>query len=275
MNKQRMDNLKYSFLMSVYYKANPFHLEEAINSMLNQTHKADEIIIVEDGKLTLELETVLSKYKDLIKIVKINENVGLGLALNRGIEECRNDLIARMDADDISLSNRCEKELSIFANNSNIDIVGSWIDEFDSNTKEIKSTRKVPKSTAEIYKFAKRRSAFNHPTVMYKKSSVLKFNGYKNLRLNQDIDLFGRMLYGGCEAENIQESLLLFRINEDTLKRRKNWQNTKLYLKTMFNLYKIGFSSIFDFIFTSIAQFAMFVMPISIQKILYERILRK
>lgn len=270
---------KYSFLMSIYHKEKPEYLKLSIESMVNQSVKPDEIIIVKDGKLTEELEEVINKYvqkeKQLFTIVELEKNVGLGLALNEGIKISRNELIARMDGDDISLLNRCEEELKLFEENENLDIVGTMIDEFVDNPHNIVSKRVVPTENKAIYEFAKRRSPFNHPTVMYKKSKVLENGGYANLRRNQDVDLFGRMLYNGCKAANINKSLLLFRTNKDLLKRRKNWENTKLYIKVIYKFWKMGFASFFDLFIVACGQITMCIVPIKIQKILYNKILRE
>ena len=270
---------KYSVLMSVYKKEKPDYLKPAIESMLNQSVKPDEIVVVEDGPLTAELENVILKYKEkypeVLNIVKSKENIGLGRALNLGLSNCRNELVARMDTDDISKPDRCEKQLKYFENDSEISLLGSSVDEFYKNPEEIVSRRVVPTEYKDIYEFAKRRSAFNHPTVMYKKSDVLSIGGYSDLRRNQDVDLFGRMLFSGFKAENIEESLLYFRSNDDLAKRRKSWENTKSYIATIKNLHKIGYSSFTDLAIVSIAQTGMYIMPIKLQHWVYKKFLRK
>lgn len=266
---------KYSVLMSLYWKEKPEYLVTAIDSMLNQTVKPDEIVIVEDGPLTEELYNVLDVYGEQIKRIKNEKNLGLGLALNVGLKHCRNELVARMDTDDISKKDRCEKQLKLFEKKPYLSIVGAWVDEFYYSPHKIVSTRVVPMRSNDIYNFAKRRSAFNHPVVMYRKSKVLENNGYSNLRRNQDVDLFGRMLFSGCQAENIDESLLYFRSNADLAKRRKSWENTKSYIITIKKLYKIGYSSLLDYIIVVMAQMGMFIMPIKFQLWFYKVFLRK
>lgn len=270
---------KYSVLMSVYIKEKPNYLKLSIESMLNQSVKPDEIVIVEDGPLTNELQAVINeyskKYKGMFNVVKSEKNIGLGKALNLGLENCRNELVARMDTDDISLETRCEKQLNKFENDKDLVIVGTAIDEFYDNPKEIISSRVVPTTHKEIYDFAKRRSAFNHPTVMYKKSKVLELGGYGDLKRNQDVDLFGRMLFNGFKAANLKESLLLFRSNKDLAKRRKSWENSKSYISVIKNFWKIGYSSYIDYITIMIAQTGMFICPVYIQNWLYKKFLRK
>lgn len=270
---------KYSVLMSLYVKEKPEYLELAIDSMINQTVQPDEIVIVKDGPLTEELDAVVAKYEksypNLFHIVISDVNIGLGMALNLGLNACRNELVARMDTDDISKSCRCEKQLKVFEGNSELCIVGSFVDEFCFSPNESISVRVVPEKHEEIYNFAKKRSAFNHPAVMYKKSKVLSVGGYGDLRRNQDVDLFGRMLFGGCKAENIGESLLYFRSNDDLAKRRKSWENTKSYIDTIKRFWKMGYASFSDFVIVFVAQSVMFLLPVKVQHWVYKTFLRK
>lgn len=269
----------YSVLMSLYKKEKAEYFQLAVNSMLNQTVKPDEIVIVEDGPLTEELYAVEKELSDsnqgLFKIVTNQTNQGLGLALNHGLYACRNELIARMDTDDISKPERCEKQLAAFQNDPELAIVGAWADEFRNMPEEIISTRTVPCRHEEIFRFAKKRSAFNHPAVMYRKSKVLETGGYGDLRRNQDVDLFGRMLYAGCKAENIGEALLLFRSNDDLAKRRKSWENTKSYISTIKKFWKMGYAGFWDYAIVAAAQTGMFLIPVKLQYWIYKKFLRK
>ena len=120
---------KYSVLMSLYFKEKPEYLRLAIQSMVDQTLKPDEIVIVKDGQITSELQRELDvfvdKYPILFKIVGYENNRGLGLALNYGLEHCKNELVARMDTDDIAKPNRCEKQLMAFEKDQDLSIVES------------------------------------------------------------------------------------------------------------------------------------------------------
>ena len=265
--------------MSLYIKEKPEYLKAAIESMVNQTFKPDEIVIVKDGPITEDLQQVLDDYSEaypsLFNIVGYEKNRGLGLALNFGLEHCRNELVARMDTDDISKPNRCEKQVNKFIEKPELAIVGSYIDEFVDNVEKIISSRKVPNNTKDIYNFAKRRSAFNHPAVMYRKSKVLEFGGYSALKRNQDVDLFGRMLFGGCKAENIDEALLWFRSSDDLAKRRKSWENTWSYIATIKKFWRMGYSSFIDLVIIAVAQTGMYLMPVSVQSWIYKTFLRK
>lgn len=272
--KDSTEQKKYSVLMSLYKKENPEYLRLAIDSMLNQTVAPDEIVLVEDGPLTDELYAVLDEYPMLHR-VKNETNLGLGLALNVGLKECRNELVARMDTDDCSKPDRCEKQLKRFLEKPYLSIVGSHIDEFIGDISNVVSQRIVPTTSEEIYKFAKKRSAFNHPAVMYSKTAVLENNGYADLKRNQDVDLFGRMLFNGYKAENIDEALLWFRSSDELAKRRKSWQNTWSYIATIRNFWKMGYSSFTDYAIVGIAQTGMYLMPIKLQNYIYKNFLRK
>ncbi len=270
---------KYSVLMSLYAKEKPAYLPLAIDSMLNQTEKPEEIVIVKDGPLTKELDEIVAKYKEaypeIFTIVPSEKNIGLGLALNLGLEHCRNELVARMDTDDIAKPDRCEKQLARFEKDPELSLLGSAVDEFHDTPDKVVSRRVVPCEHKEIYEFAKRRSAFNHPTVIYKRSKVLSVGGYSSLRRNQDVDLFARMLFSGCKAGNIEESLLFFRSNDDLAKRRRSWENTKSYIDTIKKLWKMGYSSFSDYVIVAVAQTGMFLMPVKIQHWVYKTFLRK
>ena len=167
-----------SVLMSVYYKEKPEYMRQCFDSLLRQTLLANEWVIVEDGKLTDELYAVLEEYEKknpgLIKRVPLEQNVGLGLALRAGVPECSNELIARMDTDDIARKDRFEKQYALFQEDPELDICGSCIKEFEGSIDHIVAVRSVPLEDAEIKNYQKKRDSFNHMTVMYRKSAVLK-----------------------------------------------------------------------------------------------------
>ena len=265
--------------MSLYIKEKPEYMRLAIQSMIDQTIQPDEIIIVKDGKITEDLQSVLDEYTNqypsLFNIVGYEKNRGLGLALNYGLEHAKNEIVARMDTDDISKPDRCKKQLKMFEEHPELAIVGSYVDEFYSTPEEVVSVRAVPTTHEEIYEFAKRRSAFNHPAVMYRKSAVLGVGGYGDLRRNQDVDLFGRMLFSGCKAANIGESLLWFRSNNALAKRRKSWENTKSYIDTIKKFWKMGYSGFGDYMMITVAQTGMFLCPAKLQHWIYKKFLRK
>ena len=263
--------------MSVYFKERPEWFQEAINSVLNQTVPPSEIVLVEDGPLTEELYNVIAKYTQdpIFKIIPLEKNVGLGLALREGILQCQNELIARMDTDDISEPNRCEKELQKFIDDSSLDIVGCWENEFWGNSIiEVFSCHKVPEHHDEIKKFMQRRCALLHPTVIFKKTAVLKAGNYQHRPLFEDYDLFVRMLQTGSKCYNLQESLYSLRVNPNLFKRRGGFKYGLTQLKFKYEMYRSGFSSFLDFFISGLGHFCVCIMPNKGRSLFYKTILR-
>ena len=162
----------YSVLMSVYYKENSEYLKQAIESIQAQTFPTDDFVLVCDGPLNQELDSVIKKkqqeMKNILNVVRLKKNAGLGNALNKGIQQCKNELVARMDSDDISYPDRCEKQLMVFNTYPEISVCSGIVEEFATNPKVVESRRVPPETQEEIREFAKVRNPFNHPCVMYK-----------------------------------------------------------------------------------------------------------
>lgn len=270
---------QYSVLMSVYINDNPQYFKTAVESMLNQSLKPNQIVIVCDGVLNKNHNAIIrdfeNMYDGLITIVRISKNSGLWNALNEGLKHCRNEFVARMDSDDISLPYRCMVQMLEFKQNKNLDYVGSYATEFIENTENTVSVRRVPLTGAEIGKYAKMRNPFNHPTVMYKKSTVIGCGGYRKMKRCEDYDLAVRLIMSGAICENIPESLLYYRLTEDTFNRRKNWNNTKGFIYVRFLNWRRSFSSFLDFLIPSCMQIVLCFMPVWATKWFYQMILRK
>lgn len=270
---------KYSVLMSVYRKDHPDYLKASIDSMLAQTYPCDQFVLVKDGPVPEELERIITRYEaenpQLFTVVALPRNMGLGRALDIGLEHCRNELVARMDSDDISLPERCRIQVECFEKDPGLDIVGTYINEFFDDPQNIQSSRIVPEKHEDIVAFARRRSPFNHPTVMYKKNAVVRCGGYGTTQRKEDLCLFPAMVNSGCKAMNIPQALLLYRSNADNLKRRKNWINCKEYIQVIYGNYKKGYSGLFDLAYVVAAQLTFFVLPTGAAKALSNKVLRK
>jgi glycosyltransferase involved in cell wall biosynthesis len=271
--------MKYSFLLSVYKDDKESYLYQSIRSMILQTIPPDEIVVVFDGPLDRTLENVVldfsSAYPSLFNIVRLPKNIGLGLASNEGLKHARNELIARMDADDICVFNRCEMQIEQFKADNSLVVCGSHVDEFFDNPENIVSTRKVPLEHKDILKFSKRRNPFNHPTVMFKKSYVLELDGYRDFKRNQDYDLLVRMINKGFKTMNIDKSLLLFRANSENLRRRKSFENVRSKIQIVYNFWKSGNTNFYDFISVVISHIIIFLMPSFIFSLISKRFLRE
>lgn len=213
-----------SVLLPVYIKENPAFLKEALLSIFNQTHRPCEIVVVKDGPLTKELDSVLEWSKgqcpQLLRVVALEENKGLGVALDVGVRACEGVYIARMDSDDVARPERLKTQLGFLQENPEIDLLGSWVEEFQESKEAVLGVRRVPESHAEILSYAKKRNPLNHPAVMFRKQAVLDVGGYLPFPYNEDYYLWVRMLVAGKRAHNIQESLLWFRVSRSTYARR-------------------------------------------------------
>lgn len=274
-------NLKFSVLMSVYFKEQPKYLDLSLKSIVeDQILKPNEIILVKDGPLTKGLDEVIDKYvlkyNKLFKIISLKKNLGLGKALNIGLQQCKYDLVARMDTDDISKPERFKEEIEAFKTNPKLDIIGSWIDEFSESENKIiiKRRREVPETSQEIYDKLKKVCAFNHPTVMYKKSKVLEFGGYSQEFFLEDYYLWVRLAINGCLMYNIQKSLLYFRTNEETYRRRGGIILLKNDLVFQYKLYQLNFINMIELIINSLKYSIYRILPNKIREILQKKLYR-
>ena len=276
MHKDNTVNL--SVLMSIYIKEKPEYVRQCFESLLNQTVQANEWVVVEDGPLTKKMYSVLdeyqSKYPELIVRVPLKENMGLGLALREGVQHCSNELIARMDTDDICLPYRFEKQLKEFELDSSLDICGGSILEFEGTVENVLSERKVPLNNDEIIQYQKRRSAYNHMTVMFKKSSVLKAGNYEHAPLMEDDMLWTRMILAGCKGKNIDEVLVYARTGIDMIMRRGGWAYFKKYKASRKKVYNLGLTSYWDYLYTIIVQFFVALMPKKLRLFIFTKLLR-
>lgn len=268
----------YSVLMSVYQAEKAEYLKASIESMLNQTHKTNDFVLVCDGPLNENLDNVIADFESahpgLFNVVRIPENGGLANALNAGIEKCKNNIVARMDSDDISDENRIEEELKAMEEHG-ADIVGCLIDEFDESIDDTLKTRIVPETNDEIIAFAKKRSPFNHPSVIYKKDKVIAAGKYQDYQYFEDYNLWITMLANGCKGYNVQKVLLHMRAGADLYKRRGG----KSYLSCIWsfekNMKEIGFISFGRYIYSATGRTIVSLMPNRSRKAVYNKTLRK
>lgn len=275
-----MINLEaFSLLMSVYIKEKPEYLRQCLDSVLNSTVLPDEIVIVKDGPVTNEIETTLSQYvtnyENLFKIVALEENLGLGPALAEGIKHCRNEIVARMDTDDIVFPYRFEMQLKLFEKNSNLDICGGHIIEFENDPAKPIAERRVPLTHEDILIYQKSRSSFNHMTVMYKKSKVILAGNYKNCPLMEDDMLWIDMILSGAYCLNIDEYLCKVRTNRDMIARRGGIKYYKKYKYARKLILDTGYINKKLYKKTNIIQFFVCIMPKWLRKFVFFNIIHK
>jgi Glycosyltransferases, probably involved in cell wall biogenesis len=272
-------SFEYSILMSVYHKENPKWFEESIESMLSQTILTNDFVIIKDGPLTPELDAVIDKYTkkypETFNIVALEKNVGLGPALAIGVENCKNEWIARMDSDDYSIPTRIEKQYNEIEKNPNIDMIGSSIAEYTDTIENIQAHRLLPETHDEIVKFSKRRNPFGHPSMLLRKSKVLESGNFRSYYLCEDYDMWIRMIERNAICYNIQEILVYMRISSDFYKRRGGTKYLKSILKFKKEQYKKGYFSTKDYVISAGSHIVVCLMPNFLRNFIYKKLLRK
>lgn len=268
----------YSVLMSVYHKERPEFLREAMESIWNQTVPTDNFVLVCDGPLNDGLDAVIDQMEKThpeLHVVRLEKNGGLGNALNVGIKHCEHELVARMDSDDISRPDRCERQLEVFRSHPEISISSGTVEEFTKDPSQIEARRVPPETNDEIIAFAKKRNPFNHPCVMYRKNAVELAGDYQDFYLLEDYYLWIRMLMKGCKGYNIQEPLLWMRAGSEMYKRRAGLKYAKAQ-KALFRYMKdSGFISSGQYLKSVVIRSGSSAAPNWLREMMFKARMRK
>lgn len=269
---------KISVLMSVYKNESSEYLLKSVESVVNQTRQPDEILIVEDGPLTDDLYKALDRlenvFPSLIKRLPLEVNQGLGLALKHGVEHCSYELIARMDTDDIAVENRFELQENAFREDSTLDIIGGFIDEFVDDSSSPISTRKVPLNHEDILKYQRMRSAFNHMTVMFKKTAVLKANNYEHGLYMEDDLLWHNMISSGAKMKNLDVVLCHVRVGEGMYNRRGGLKYLIHYSDARKKMLRRSQISLSEYIISMMVQCVVAIIPTKARQFVFVKLLR-
>lgn len=266
---------KFSVVMSVYQGDAPEYFREAIDSVLNQTLVPSELLIVVDGFVNDKLEAVLCQASsvDPIRIIRLPCNNGLGASRRVAISEAKFEIIAVMDADDICLPNRFERQFQLLESGQ-ADIVGAWIEEFDINPGDLQRVRRVPTTHEEIFEYGKWRQPLNHVTAMFKREAYLNAGGYQSIRYVEDYDLLVRMLKKGIKFSNIPEVLVYVRCGKSMLKRRSGIHYLAAELRLFYKMYHSGYLNLLQLFWNVLARLICRSMPNQLLSIIYDRWLR-
>lgn len=264
----------FSVLMSVYKDDRPDFLAQALESIsFKQYLKPDQIVIVADGILPAEsldvINDFIKSFESDAKFIQLIENVGLAEALNIGLQHCRNDLVARMDADDISLAHRFEKQVVFFRDNPSVSVCGTFINEVDPESLEVVACRKVPIEHKDIISFARKRSPISHPSVMFRKEKIIGNGGYPSFRKSQDYALWSLLLTKNVIFANLPMILLHMRAGEGMHKRR-GISHFKYEMQVLNFQRKIKFITWGEYIKNMCGRFFLRLSPTFLRKILYK-----
>lgn len=268
----------YSVLMSVYAKDRPEYLDAAIASMAAQTVPFRDMVVVCDGPLTDGLDAVLSEWGrelgERMIVHHLSENGGLGAALAAGMPLCHCDVVARMDADDMSRPGRCELLLEKMAAEG-LDLIGGAIEEFDREPGDMGSVREVPLLQADIEKGLKRRNPFNHMSVMFDRHMVEGAGGYQPFPWMEDYWLWARMIAGGCRCANVPDVLVDVRTGDGMYARRSNTAYLKSQVRFFSELRKLGLIGRFDQAKAVAERTIATMLPAGMVKAVYNKVLRR
>lgn len=268
----------FSVLMSVYQKEKPEYLRQALRSVMHQTLKPQEIVLMQDGELTEELYQVIRECRKecpYLKTYEIPDNVGLGRALAKGVLLCGNELVARMDTDDIAKEDRFEIQYNYMKAHADVAVTGGFMEEFDDQDTSYHSIKQMPEHMDEILKYARYRNPLNHMTVMFRKDSVLQAGNYRHFPYLEDYDLWSRMLTQGAHFYNIQRVFVRARTGRELYARRGGGSYCRQYLKLRRQQHEEGLTDFKEYQIAKILTVGMTVQPSMLRKKVYQRILRK
>ncbi len=267
----------FSVLMSVYKKEKPEYLAMALESVINQTLQADEIVLIRDGLLTYELERVIQEFEakcSCLRLYSFEENVQLGRALKKGVEICSNELIARMDTDDIALPDRFQKQYEYMLQHPEISVLGGWMEEFNDDG-TYSRLKRMPEVNEDIRIYGRYRNPVNHMTVMFRKKDVLAAGNYRHFPYLEDYDLWCRMLAQGMMFHNLPATLVKMRNNNNVYERRGGFSYFRGYAKLRKIQREIGLLNRREYAIALLLTVGVTLQPAFLRKIIYQKILRK
>jgi glycosyltransferase involved in cell wall biosynthesis len=269
---------RFSVLLPVYAGDSPEFLSRAFESItVDQTRPPDEVVLVRDGalpgSLAACLESLIGGSAVPVTEVELPENRGLGWALEAGIAACRFDIVARMDADDISLAQRFARQVPLVE--SGFDVVGSALAEIGVDERDLRGIRRPPLTHAGIARFARFHSPFNHPTVVLRRSAVARAGGYVHLKDFEDYWLWVRMLASGARVANVGQPLLLYRVSSGAYERRGGWRLVRPEIDLQLRMRRLGFTSRAQFIRNVFVRGTWRLCPVFLRRPLYGLVFRR
>jgi Glycosyl transferase family 2 len=268
----------FSLLMSVWGGDDPCFLEAAFRSAVHdQTRRPDDVVLVQDGPVPPPLEQVVSELVASSPVpatlLALDANVGLGVALDKGMSACAHDIVARMDADDIALPHRFAVQVPLVE--AGLDLLGSSLLEFGDDPTQIVGRRVPPIEPEAIVRFARFHQPFNHPTVVYRRSAVEAAGGYRHLALMEDYLLFAKMIAQGARVGNVEEPLVLYRVGAGAYARRGGLPLLASEWRLQRRLLEIGFTSRGQFVRNMVVRGTYRLVPEPIRKRAYRLLIAR
>lgn len=273
-----MTSAPFSLLLPVYGGDRADHFLKSFSSTVDeQTRRPDQVVIVQDGPVPDELSAAIRSAADASEVAVVHHalasNVGLADALTLGLELCDHDIVARMDADDVSLPTRFERQLPLIE--GGLDLVGTGMFEFLDDVGTIVATRTPRTDPAEIAAYSRFADPFSHPTVVYRRSAVARAGGYLPLGLMEDYWLFARMIASGAAVGNLAEPLVMYRVGEGAYARRggvDQWRS-EVALQRAFR--RIAFTTRRQFLRNILVRGGYRFVPEPVRRVAYRRFIAR
>lgn len=265
---------KFSVLMPVYWKEDPTRFSAALSSVFGNSLVPSETLVVCDGPLSESLENIISENKNKpgFRVIRLDSNQGIVIALNYGLKEVSNDIVVRCDSDDINHSERFEKLLRKL--DEGFDVVGSQVDEIDASGNII-AGKVLPTDHLGIVRYAQKRNPINHMSVVYRASDVLAVGGYPDVYLKEDYALWGRLIGAGRRFANLQEKLVLANGGINLYARRGGLKAALSEIMLQRVLVSSGVSTLLGAVCTGFARFIILFSPIGMRVFFYRTFLRR
>lgn len=266
----------FSLLLAVYAGDRPGFLRDAFRSAVDdQSRRPDEVVVVQDGPVPDDLTRCLDELRahSLVPVtfVRLENNGGLGRALDAGLAASRHEIVARMDADDVSMPRRFEVQLPVIENGA--DIVGSGLLEFGTDTHDLVGRRIPPCDPEDIARYARFHDPFNHPTVVYRRSAVEAAGGYQDLPLMEDYWLFARMIANGVRARNVREPLVYYRVGAQAYARRGGMRLLRSELELQRRFREERFTTRAEYVRNVVVRGGYRLLPEWLRRPVYRRII--
>jgi glycosyltransferase involved in cell wall biosynthesis len=266
----------FSLLLSVWAGDNPADLTQAFRSTVDeQTRRPDQVVVVRDGPVS---DDVAARLEELVRdspveteLVVLQHNLGLGPALDTGLARCRHDIVARMDADDVSLPHRFDVQLPVVE--AGADIVGSALLEFGDDPADVVGRRTPPLDPAEIVRYSRFHDPFNHPTVVYRASAVRAVGGYQDLPLMEDYLLFAKMIANGARVANVAEPLVCYRVGAGAYARRGGVGLLRSEVRLQRRFRELGFTTRGQFTRNVVVRGGYRLVPEAVRRTAYQRLI--
>jgi glycosyltransferase involved in cell wall biosynthesis len=265
---------RLSLLLPVWHRDRPDFLAAAFRSTVTeQTRRPDHVVIVRDGPVAPELARTLAELADTspvpVDVLELDRNVGLGPALDAGLEACKHDVVARMDADDISLPHRFAVQMPLVE--AGADLVGSGLLEFGAGADDVVGRRVPPTDPDDIRARARFADPFNHPTVVYRRGCVQAVGGYGEFALMEDYLLWAKMILAGARVANVAEPLVLYRVGAGAYRRRGGVAQLRTELGLQRRLRALGFTTRAQYARNVAVRGGYRLVPEGVRRVAYRR----